>query len=352
MRDVDTTPELDVRLLSGLAFACRPDCGLCCYAEPRASARERSALVQIVPEAEFVLRGSVECVASRPNGGACQFLRSNRCGVHRARPSPCREFPVTVHVGTRLQASAVLSCPGVDATRLVGFDPRQAATEPAGFENELEAVRGRISGATSRRVEGSARRRQRLRRELTGQGRWADEADVRATLGARLPFPTVDDFPAEDPPSAEDGLERLPLFFDGRAGPVALAQGIGGWEVHELSPEGGFVRAVAVVPPPARLPPLRPDARSLVEGYLRYWLERDAFFGAVHLAMLESADGTVAEWAAAELRAIGALTITRAEVRAKTRRGDVDALTAADLVDGIRATDQDLLDRESWGEPL
>ncbi len=164
-------------------------------------------------------------------------------------------------------------------------------------------------------------------------------------------MPPDDQFPVADPPSADDGLDLLPLFFDGRGAPVALARALGGWEFLELRPEGGVARSLGVVPPPDRAPSLEPNAARLLEGYLGYWLRRDALFGAVHLQMLRSAEaGTVTERVEGELEGIGALVLSRAEVRAKLRRGTVDRLSRSEVADGIRATDQDLLDRDSWGD--
>jgi Fe-S-cluster containining protein len=352
MKDSGVLPDLNVELLAGFAFACRPDCGLCCYAEPRLLAAERQRLVQIVPEVEIVDRGSDHFIAAHDDGGACQLLSDNRCSAHFARPHPCREFPLTGHVGTRLQATVVLSCPGVDLSGLNRFSWDSRPEVAGSFPAELAALLERVDRTTPRRLEASGRRRRRVIRALAAGSRWEEEEDVRRTLRRKSPGPSDDDFPAADPPSADDGVELLPLFFDDRAAPVALAQGLGGWELLELRPGGGIARSLGVIPPPDRPPRLLPDALSLLQGYLRYWLERDALFGAVHLRMMEAGDGTVTEWVDEELRAIGAMVLARADVRAKARRGVVDWLTPADLRDGIRATDQDLLDRASWGDRL
>ncbi|HTT15724.1 MAG TPA: YkgJ family cysteine cluster protein, partial [Thermoplasmata archaeon] len=121
----DETTRLDVALVQGFSFACRPDCGLCCFASPRISPGEQHALRVVAPQATFVGRGRDRYLSARPDGGACQFLANLRCGVHAQRPAPCREFPITVHLGERLQASVVLSCPGLDLRRLT--DSRSAA---------------------------------------------------------------------------------------------------------------------------------------------------------------------------------------------------------------------------------
>jgi len=345
--------ELDVALLAGFDFACRPGCGLCCYAEPRVEPEERRRLVRILPEIEFVERAGDRFLASFGNGGACRLLRENRCRVHDARPHPCREFPLTAHVGERLQASVVLSCPGVDLAGLGRTGTGRASSEGVGFVEELGALRERVDSAARARVEAARRRRRKVARALAADGRWEEEGAVRERLGRALPMPTPRDFPVEDPPTVEEGLDRLPLFFDGRAAPVALAGALGGWQLLELRPAGGSGAELGILPPPERPPALEPAAAELLTSYLRYWLRRDALFAIVHLEMLRSDDReTVGTWVEAELRRIGALVTARADVRARLHRGVVDRLSAADVANGIRATDQDLLDRDGWGDRL
>jgi hypothetical protein len=260
---------------------------------------------------------------------------------------------LTVHVGDRLQATVVLSCPGVDLAPLRDAASSEARGGTTGFTEELIAVRERIDPGTSRRREEARRRRRKVARLLDAEGRWEEEVEVRLWLDGSASMPTDDDFPVEDPPPADEGLDRLPLFFDGRDAPVALAGGLGGWELLVLQPEGGVATSLGVFPPPDRAPRLEPRASELLEAYLAYWLRRDALFGTVHLEMLRQNDGApVSEWVESELRSIGALVLSRADVRARRARGTVDRLTAADVADGIRATDQDLLDRESWGDRL
>ncbi len=344
-------PELDTALLDGFSFACRDDCGLCCFAEPRVRAPERAALLRIAPAAPFVERDGGSYLASRPDGGACGLLRARRCSAHGARPAPCREFPITVHLGLRLQATLVLSCPGLDLSPLSAARPGPSGGD-LGLGPEVAAVRSRIDGTTARRIAEADRRRARVARTLRSEGRWVEEERVREELGRDPPTPTADDFPTEDPPTVDDGLDLLPLFFDGREGPVGLAAGSGGWHLLELRAEGGIERTVNVIPPPTEPPRVTAEAADLLRGYLRYWLRRDALFATTHLAMLELDGGNVTEWVAAELRAIGAITLARADVRARSRQGEPGRLTAEDLRDGIRATDSDLLDRPGWGDRL
>jgi len=343
---------VDVSGLSGFSYACRPGCGLCCYAEPLVTPAEKPPLLRIVPSVELVSRGRFEFLGSHAEGGACRLLEGNRCRAHAARPSPCREFPLTAHVGVRLQATVVLTCPGVDLAALRGYQGPDGATPPHGFETELAALRSRANRSVLRRIEVSERRRRRIARVLTEEGRWNEEEEVRGRLRNQIPIPTVDDFPAEDPPPLEEGLESLPLVFDGRAGPVAFAGDSGAWELFELRPTGGVARSLGIAAPPDHPPAVTEDAARTLAGYLRYWLERDVLFGTVHLAMLEGGDGSVTDHIVEELQRIAAVTLSRAYVLAALRRGNVNRLTEEDVRDGLRATDQDLLDRASWGERL
>lgn len=345
-------PELDLELLAGLPFACRPDCGLCCFASPRVSVAESEALRRIVPDVDLQVRGRDRFVAARPNGGACPFLTERRCRVHAARPAPCREFPVEVHVGERLQASLVLSCPGIDLGGLTSFLPRGRSTEVVGLEAEVASVLARVDGGTMRRVEEAARRRRRLVRALEAAGRWVSEAETRRRLDRDLPTPIDSDFGDDDLPRVADGLERLPLFFDGRAGPVGMAAALGGSELLVLAAEGGVERSLGVYPPVERAPRMTADGARLLEGYLRYWLARDRLFGTVLLAMADSDEGDVPAWTAAELRAIAATTLSRAVLRARSLGVGDPPLGPEEIARGIRATDQDLLDRPTWGDRL
>ncbi len=348
----DPLPALDTALLDGFAFACRPDCGLCCFASPRITPRERDRLRESTAQVEIVGRGRDLFLASRPDGGACQFLRSRRCGVHALRPAPCREFPISVHVGTRLQATAVLSCPGLTLDRLVRPEVGASGSGPSGLERELESVRSRIDAGTARRVADAARRRRRIVRELESGGAFRPEDEVRAVLREEIPWPRDEEFPAEEPPPSGDGLATLPLYFDGRRGPVALSQGVGGWAVLELAEEGGVAADLGVVPPPERCPSTDDAGAELLRGYLRYWLERDALFGYLLQSGATEAGEDLVESTRTELRRIGAQVLSRAEVRAKVTGRRPGELGAAAVADGIRAYDQDGLDRPTWGDRL
>lgn len=343
---------LDTAPLAGLRYACLPGCGLCCYAEPLVVPAEKGNLLRIAPGTGFRSRGTFEFVRSNPEGGACQLLAEHRCRAHAVRPGPCREYPLAGYAGPRLQVIAALSCPGVELAFLDGYRGPETAPAPQGFDTELAALRARISGDGDRRLAQSRRRGRRIARALAANGRWVGEDEVRRQLRERLPLPRNDDLPTGAPPSREEGLELLPLVFDGRRGPLAFAARHGGWELLELRPEGGIANSLGVTSPPDRLPALSEEAGRILAGYLRYWLERDQLFGIVHLDMAEDRQGDVTHVVAAELRRIAAVALSRAQVLASLCRGKVGSLSGADLLQGIRATDQDLLDRPAWGMRL
>jgi Fe-S-cluster containining protein len=342
--------EVDLDLLRGFRFACRPDCGLCCYAEPRVEASELARLLKIAPSVQLIGGGHDRFIAAKPDGGACQFLAEQRCRVHSYRPHPCRAFPVSVHLGHRAQATLVLTCPGIELGSLLDA-PGSARIEPKGLEHEIESIRARLGPAVDARLASASRRGRRVERSLRAEGRWTDDEEVRSLLAREEMGPTSDDFPAEDPPEVAEGLDRLPLFFDGRSAPLALARDLGGWSVVQLAPGGG-AETLGVFPPPTQLPRLTPDATRLLRAYLRHVLARDAFLDSVHLDALEAAEGTVLDWVRGELRSLGATVLARGAVRAKLRGEGERSMTSDDVANGIRATDLDWLDRPTWGDRL
>lgn len=346
-----SSPSVDVALLSGFGFSCLPGCGLCCFASPRLDGNDEALLRASAPQALVVIGDGERRIAARPGGGACQFLTNLKCGVHSARPAPCREFPISVHIGARLQATVVLSCPGLRLDPLHSRDAQGPARPALGLDAELSSVRQRLTPGVERRRKDAERRRRKIARELEDQSRWVDEEDVRTRLRGRSLIPSPETYEVTEPPSAEDGLEQLPLYYDARPGPVALAQGLGGWEVLELAAAGG-ARPLGLVVPPERLPSLDGDAEALLAGYLRYWLARDSFLAAVQLEMLSTFTGTVTERALVDLRAIGSCVIARGSVRAKLAGEDGLRLARSHIEYGIRATDQDWLDRPTWGSRL
>jgi len=345
------TTEIDERLLSGFTFTCRPDCGLCCYTSPRLDGSDESRLRLVAPATRVVSHDGERCIAARPDGGACELLEGNRCRAHTGRPAPCREFPVSVHVGVRAQATLVLSCPGLPLDTLDGFSADSIRSPPQGLEAEIRSVLDRAPAVLERVRADALRRRRRIARDLGVEGRWVDEEDVLRVLGLGRLVPTAESYVPGELPTADEGLEPLPMCFDGRSGPVALAQSSGGWEALEVFAEGG-ARSLGVAVPSGQPPALDPEAERLLEGYLHYFLARDGFLAAVHLDMARFAGGTVTEVALEELHRIGSDVLARGAVLAQLHGESGARLSRADVERGIRATDQDWLDRPTWGRRL
>jgi len=345
-------PDLDVALLDGFRYACRPGCGLCCFATPRATEPEILRLRRIEPALRTLVDGRDRVLAARDLGGACQFLSGLRCRVHEARPHPCREFPLTVHVGERLQATVVLSCPGVEMDR---FASDVAAgghgAGASGFETELSSLRSRVTASTGRRIDEAVRRRRRVARQLQAEGRWMEEDEIRDELRKEIPFPADADFPVDDPPNAEGPLEELPLYFDHRKGPVVVGSRMGAWEAAELAETGG-ARPIGFAIPASRRPRLTENARELLRRYLEYCLQRDSFLAGWMLDTLSADEGDLLDWTGRGLRELGATVLARADFRARLARGPVESLSVTDVALGVRATDQEWLDRPTWGDRL
>lgn len=339
-------PGLDLTLLTGFSFRCRPDCGLCCYAEPAVEppelARIRSARSGV--KVTIGERGQRH-LASRPGGGPCQFLRDRRCEIHALRPSPCSMFPVVVHGIERDQATLVLSCPGLDLGSLRGWSPGRARSGTAagrGLEEEIAAARLFVA---------SGRGREALDRE---RARWRARCRTLGIETARPPGPDPSAGPPyaasgwdpEPPPPADEGIELLPLYFDERPAPVALSAHPLGVELLELSESGGVARSLGVHAEPAAAPPLEPDASQLLEGYLDYWKARE-LLRALVAARLAAAEGTssYAREFSRELDLIRSTVLSRAAVLRAHRGSPGLALSSAAVEAGIRASDADLLDR-------
>ncbi|HEV2231654.1 MAG TPA: YkgJ family cysteine cluster protein, partial [Thermoplasmata archaeon] len=148
--------ELDVALLNGFTFDCRPDCGLCCFAGPAVTAAEAPRLIQLA-DASAILEGpgGLGHLREQGNGGGCLFLEEHRCRAHPVRPFPCRSFPISVHLGVRAQATLVLSCPGLAAPGLDRWARSgPGSQDPVGLAAELAAVRSELrAGWVARSLE-------------------------------------------------------------------------------------------------------------------------------------------------------------------------------------------------------
>lgn len=344
-------PDVDLGLLDGFRFECRPGCGLCCFANPAVTAVERVRLVQLRPTLEF-LDGEpgYSFLGNRPDGGACDLLHATRCAAHPARPFPCRSFPISVHLGLRAQASLVLSCPGLSLDGLDRFGTTGGGEAPIGLDTELAAVHAELSrpdiGAVAR---GAAEELERgMERQRTRPG-WIEPEEFRAALRHRdVPWELAV-YP-EDPPSLDEGPDSIPVTFIPDLGIVGLSGEGEQWTVRRMPEHGGGVElgTYDLPPDPPRLD--RPAAR-LLGGYLRYAFERDAPFGQLLLALRRTQEPWEDElWALVD--DVASSVVTRAAVLAQVRGEPTSTLARDAVLAGIRAADADVLDRPTLGAVL
>ena len=108
--------DLDMSELEGRALTCDPSCGLCCLCQPEILPHEVEWFRSNHPRRIVTLDQPHRHVAvALKNGqGPCSFLNSTRrCEIYPHRPHHCRQFPLHLYVGKRVQAELDLSCRGV-----------------------------------------------------------------------------------------------------------------------------------------------------------------------------------------------------------------------------------------------
>jgi Putative zinc- or iron-chelating domain len=347
---------IDLQLLEGFRFGCLPHCGLCCFATPQVQPAERARLLSIEPE--LVLEedpGPWTGIALQGPGGACGLLADTRCRAHADRPSPCRLFPIHVHAGVGVQATLVLSCPGVDLAELAGPPGiRTPARSGYGLDEELHWL-DRLSetpGFLEFRNEASEEHA-RIQARSRGKSHPSEEVQRRERWALRPPLPTLRDFPAAPGPYEGDGLEALPLFHHPTHGIVALSGAGEQVDLLALDPRGGVRERLGTYPNPERLPTLDADASAMLTGYLRLLVRREAFADAVRHGWIEErGEVDFFEMYEEELRGFGATVISRAVLRAMLDGRPGGVLDARDVAAGIRATDAEVLDLPVVGRNL
>ncbi|MCI4369685.1 MAG: YkgJ family cysteine cluster protein, partial [Thermoplasmata archaeon] len=285
--------EIDRALLAGFTFSCRPDCGLCCFATPAVTPREKAQLIQLDPATPFEPAGQdYSLVRSRPEGGACHFLSDLKCRAYAGRPFPCRTFPVSVHLASRAQATVVLGCPGLPLDPLRSPPGHRSARGPKGLDEELSLLEAALAEDPGRGW------RKQWVRNLKAMGLSeieAADAQDPAPLQARLaqdpPMPTDADMRRVDLPSVEEGVEGFPLFWEEGTGVVAIGRRGEDWEAVSLKESGGVRAELGRFLAPDHLPRLEAGAEALLKGYLSYVARRDLSFGQVLFVLADSWTG-------------------------------------------------------------
>lgn len=345
---------VDLALLEGFRFACRPGCGLCCYGSPAVSPEERGRLLAIAPELPFApAEDGFALLGARPNGGACALLTDERCRAHSARPFPCQVYPVLVHIGARAQATAVLACPGVRADDWPEDPARlRFGLRPDRFTAELTAVQSEVGTVPLRAWCDEGGRAEAHRWRVSDPGEAADRVEgmrgrlradpARPSEGAPLP-----------PPGDEAPLEELPVFFDEPNGRVvSRSDRDGRYELWAVDERGRPPSRLGRYAPPVAPVELTSDGERVLSGYLRLLLERDHFLWATYHELTGRPPDSI-EGQMRENLADAAFEVERrAVVRGALAGAPADALDAEAVIGGIRALDGELLDRPTAGRIL
>ena len=239
------------------------------------------------------------------------------------------------------------------------FDGLERATQsrrvsdPRGLEEELAHVRTEFEKAPIAGWIANHRRRENaLIRTMEREGRWEDPEHLRQRLLGAPPFPDPDDFPVTLPPSEEEGVENLPLFFEEGIGVVALAGREEGYDALLLQESGGVRSRLGTFSPPDKRPELDGDGLRLLEGYLRLVIRRDQLIWAAYAELRNVPEATLGELAEEIVREAASQVLSRAVVRARLKGMTGDRLTREDVARGVRATDSDLLDLPTLGRVL
>jgi len=335
-----------------MEFRCRPDCGLCCFATPAADRSEQRALLTILPSLPLLDGpGEYRRIALQGEGGACSVLHGLRCTAHGARPFPCRSYPLSVHIGDRIQATVVLSCPGLVLAGDAQGAP--AAPAPIGLDDEIASVLqelGRPLAQSS--VIRAARDYARAIDRLDAEARWVDPMsllDERATLVDRALRSAAQLDPL---PDLEEGLDALPVTFDPELGRLALGGSeAGSAVVYPLDERGGTPAPLGEYAIPD-LPRLDQQATALLRWYLLYASGRDLLIGQAAHDLLDGGDGDLEDALAREIEGMRNAVVTRAALL-RSVHGDPSGILDRSAVDaGIRATDAEFIDRPSIGGTL
>lgn len=110
--------EFEASEVADLFLDCPPGCAYCCLCPPGLLEGEAGPILDKCGcQGECLGKdriGDAEQAAKvHGQGGACIFLEDLRCSVYDSRPHFCRQYPLQVYSGWRLQLSGVRSCRGL-----------------------------------------------------------------------------------------------------------------------------------------------------------------------------------------------------------------------------------------------
>jgi Fe-S-cluster containining protein len=365
--------DVDLSELEGRTFTCDDKCGLCCLCQPEVLPSEVPFFKKNYPQM-IVSKDQPHrhvALALKNGQGPCSFLQPNRrCQIYADRPHYCRQFPLHLHAGTRLQVELDLSCRGVWTG---GKEDALVAGGQLVADN-IETVRRTLQ--QSRQVyrefdancvdAGIYKAPEALRRDV--EKHIMDLTDVQY-IAKVLDLSSEDEEMAMPPPvgpseydrreleasAMETGLESLaaddvysaPVYCDPvyRWNIFLSKDGKVEWSV--LNDDGGLTPVRTIDPRQVKL--LEPDeeGRKVFAAYLGTLNRRDSMLGfAYYLIDDYGYEDHVANTYYGALAAAALDLLWRASLVAHIRSGKLDR---AGLIEGVIAYDMDRLDAPTIG---
>ena len=293
--------EFEDSEIKGLALSCDGRCAYCCLCPPGLLEEETEAIVKACHEkagciGQDRLGDCVRAITTHGDWGACVFLEDGACTIYESRPHFCRQYPLQVYAGWRLQASAIRSCRGLVRTSRVGPVALRAI-----LKNEVDALGEEyyndILEDTSTSFRDLEKQGKVFDTYRTVRARALAAAKAVGDAGALLDILGVEGVMARDSgarlldevwPDIEgtfhtEDVMNLPVY-------PAMDRS---WKVFRCDPEessfseyllrasGTLVFERSVPRDRLGLPPLTKNARTVLHEYLYVAFMRDIFYGMV-----------------------------------------------------------------------
>lgn len=311
--------------LSGLALDCPGACAYCCLCPPGLLDGEVDGIVSACEDCASALGkdrigDSEHAVQVQGGRGACAFLADRRCKVYEARPHFCRQYPVMVYAGWRLQLSAIRSCRGL----VKAGASKKARPLMDLFRGEVEA-KGEDYYAETLEDTKSCFEDIKDSKELYAPPAEVRKAAMRAAnaMGDARALCKVVGNDIHDEGKAR--IAALEMFWDDIESAFTCPEVIDlpvynrpdrNWEVfrvvgggemsaYQLMEDGNLVYNLSKPAADLKLRPLDSEAKGYLKQYLQLAFDRDVFYGRV------ARDAIIAEQPMKELAAeIGASITT------------------------------------------
>ncbi len=136
--------DLDLSQVEGRSYRCLEGCELCCLCQPEVMPDEAKVFREHYPDKLVSVDDDHQhlALAMREGGGPCSFLKEGRCEIYDHRPRFCRQFPLHLYLGERVQAEIDLSCRGVWLGGETGLERRACEVVQENL-GELEDLLGK-----------------------------------------------------------------------------------------------------------------------------------------------------------------------------------------------------------------